>query len=173
MQLIFCVETNKKADSDYIYIKKTIEHFYQYDKTTIKLSAVYMDGRGNYRSRRVENRVAKLIKDYKVGSGNDSVVIYCFDCDNFDSNPEDKKFLKEAEQFCKEKGFKFVWFCREIESVYLGRQIEDKLKAKLAEDFARKDCIKQVRISNLKATGFRDKCSNFGLILDELLDSDL
>ena len=28
LQLIICVETNKKCNSDYIYIKTSIEHFY-------------------------------------------------------------------------------------------------------------------------------------------------
>ena len=28
-QLIFVVETNKKCNSDWIYIKDTVEHFYE------------------------------------------------------------------------------------------------------------------------------------------------
>lgn len=52
VQLIFVVETNKKCNSDWIYIKDTIEHFYSYDRTQLKLSAVYMDGKGNYRSKK-------------------------------------------------------------------------------------------------------------------------
>ena len=32
VQLIFVVETNKKCNSDWIYIKETIEHFYLYDR---------------------------------------------------------------------------------------------------------------------------------------------
>ena len=50
VQLIFVVETNKKCNSDWIYIKETIEHFYLYDRIKVKLSVVYMDGRGNYSS---------------------------------------------------------------------------------------------------------------------------
>ena len=29
IQLIFVVETNKKCNSDWIYIKDTVEHFYE------------------------------------------------------------------------------------------------------------------------------------------------
>ena len=51
LQLIFVVETNKKCNSDWIYIKDTIEHFYQYERTQIKLSVVYMDGKGKYKQK--------------------------------------------------------------------------------------------------------------------------
>lgn len=51
-QFIFVVETNKKCNSDWIYIKDTIEHFYTYERTMVKLSVVYMDGRGNYNNKK-------------------------------------------------------------------------------------------------------------------------
>lgn len=38
LQLVFVVETNKKCNSDWIYIKATIEHFYEYERTKVKLS---------------------------------------------------------------------------------------------------------------------------------------
>lgn len=46
VQLIFTVETNKKCNSDWIYIKDTVEHFYAYERTQLKLSVVYLDGKG-------------------------------------------------------------------------------------------------------------------------------
>ena len=60
LQLIFVVETNKKCRSDWIYIKSALEKFYTYDQAHVKLSVVYMDGRGNYAKR--ENDARKLIK---------------------------------------------------------------------------------------------------------------
>ena len=33
IQLIFVVETNKACNSDWIYIKDTIEYFYSYERT--------------------------------------------------------------------------------------------------------------------------------------------
>lgn len=50
LQLIFVVETDKKCKSDQIYIKDTIEQFYQYDSAHTKFSFVYMDGKGNLHS---------------------------------------------------------------------------------------------------------------------------
>ena len=37
-QFVFVVETNKKCQSDWMYIKDTIEHFYTFDRTHVKLS---------------------------------------------------------------------------------------------------------------------------------------
>ncbi|MBP3700418.1 MAG: hypothetical protein J6I64_00870 [Lachnospiraceae bacterium] len=50
LQLIFVVETNKKCKSDWIYIKDTIDCFYCYDQQ-VKLSVVYMDGKGKYKDK--------------------------------------------------------------------------------------------------------------------------
>ena len=53
LQLIFVVETNKKCKSDWIYIKDTIDRFYQYDQAQVKFSPVYMDGKGKYNRNRI------------------------------------------------------------------------------------------------------------------------
>ena len=45
VQLIFTVETNKKCNSDWIYIKDTVEYFYAYERTQLKLSVVYLGGK--------------------------------------------------------------------------------------------------------------------------------
>ena len=97
VQLIFVVETNKKCNSDWIYIKETIEHFYLYDRIKVKLSVVYMDGRGNYSSNKKEREIKGYISQYRASSKtNKSKVIYCFDCDEYINNPEDLKFLEKA-----------------------------------------------------------------------------
>ena len=49
LQLIFVVETNKTCKSDWIYIKDTIDYFFEYDRTAIKLTPVYMDGKGKWK----------------------------------------------------------------------------------------------------------------------------
>ena len=97
LQLIFAVETNKKCNSDWIYIKDTIEHFYDYERTQVKFSVVYLDGKGNYGSRKKEKEINSLVSQYgSTCKANKSSVIYCFDCEEFDSLVEDRKFLEEA-----------------------------------------------------------------------------
>lgn len=59
LQLIFVVEAEPKCKSDWIYIKDTIERFYQYERTQVKFSPVYMDGKGNFKKK--EKNILKLI----------------------------------------------------------------------------------------------------------------
>lgn len=100
LQLIFVVETNKKCKSDWIYIKDTIDHFFQYDQAQVKFSPVYMDGKGRYKNK--EKEISSLISQYAGGNKkNRSCVMFCFDCDDYDSKPEDAEFLKNAKQYYK------------------------------------------------------------------------
>ena len=57
LQLVICVEANKSSQSDFIYIKDTIEEFYQIGGSSVKLSHVYMNGKGNYRSKGVQRNI--------------------------------------------------------------------------------------------------------------------
>ena len=116
LQLIFVVETNSKSKSDWIYIKDTVERFYQYDQYHVKFTPVYMDGKGKYQGKKKE--VNRLISQYSSTSKtNQSKVIYCFDCDDYDVKREDSEFLKEAEKYCNTNGYDFIWFCKDIECV--------------------------------------------------------
>ena len=41
IQLIFCIETDEHCKSDQIYIKDTIERFFNYDNSMVKFSYVF------------------------------------------------------------------------------------------------------------------------------------
>ena len=168
LQLIFVVETNKKCRSDWIYIKSALEKFYSYDQAHVKLSVVYMDGRGNYVKR--DNDVQKLIKQYQAASKNNaSKVIYCFDCDQYDTNADDMEFLKTAQRFCKDKGYEYVWFCRDIESVFLGKTVSDKLKKREAETFKVRNLIQNMDVAKLSVSVYRTNSSNMLMVLDKYI----
>lgn len=55
----FCCRDKQKCQSDWIYIKDTIEQFYSYNRTQVKLNKVYMDGKGNYKKKQKE--IQKLV----------------------------------------------------------------------------------------------------------------
>lgn len=74
LQLILCVETNKKTQSDYIYIKETIEHFYKFDPTQVKISPVYMDGKTHYKEKKKD--INNYIKKYESVSSNKKVLLF-------------------------------------------------------------------------------------------------
>ena len=150
---------------------QSIDYFYKIDQANTKLSSVYMDGKGNYSSRKVEKRIRELKNQYAAGSRNGRTqIIYCFDCDDYDRKPEDQRFLLAAAQYCKERGDEFVWFCKDIESVCLGRRVPDNEKKKEAENFVRKNIVSQIDISNLVCSNYTDRRSNICIILDQYLE---
>lgn len=168
LQLIFVVETNTKCKSDWMYIKDTIERFYQYDRVQTKFSTVYMDGKGKYRKK--EKEITKLISQYaSTSKTNDSKVIYCFDCDEYDSKQEDAKFLEDVKRYCDSQGADFVWFCKDIERVYIGKKVDDSQKGKEAAMFKAKKQIANVEAGKLSVVVYRANTSNILHILDQYL----
>lgn len=168
LQLIFVVETNKKCKSDWIYIKDTIDRFYQYDQAQIKFSPVYMDGKGNFKNK--EKEISSLISQYAAGNKtNQTKVIFCFDCDDYDSKPEDAEFLVNAKRYCDEKEYDFIWFCKDIERVYLGKKVDDSRKKKESETFKAKKLIDAVDKSKLIVKTYRANTSNIMTVIDQYL----
>ena len=169
LQLIFCVETTSKCAADFMYIRSVINHYYSIG-SDIKLSEVYMGGKGNYKSGKIEKSIRKREKEYRAtSSNNNSVVLLCFDCDEYANNPGDVAFLEKAEAYCDERQYRFVWFCKDIEHVFLGKRIPDNTKKKEAERFFQNHGIRETKIENLKATQFQDRKSNLCAVLDEYL----
>lgn len=169
LQLIFVMETNKRNKSDWIYIKDTIDYFYKYDQVQVKLSPVYMAGKGNYRNK--EGEIKSLISQYDSSAKtNQSKVIFCFDCDDYDSNPDDSKFLKDAKEYCNTNGYEFIWFCKDVERVYLGKKVDDNLKKKESEKFKAKKMIGMVGKNKLVSKSYQANTSNIMNILDNHLE---
>ena len=165
LQLLFVVEANKKSKTDWIYIKETIDRFYKYDVAHLKLSAVYMEGKNKYLSK--EKEVNLLISQYSGASANNvTKVIYCFDCDDYDSNPVDKEFLEKTQEFCKAKNYEYVRFCKDIERVYLGKKVEDGHKNSEATRFKANKLIDGVSKSRLNGKSISHNMSNILSVLD-------
>lgn len=64
IQMILCLETNKKANTDYIYIKETIDFLYQ-KNNQIKISPLYMSTKTKYKSGDIIREIAKKKKDLR------------------------------------------------------------------------------------------------------------
>ncbi len=169
LQLIFVVETNKKCKSDWIYIKDTIDYFYEYDKAHVRFTPIYMDGKGNYKKKEAE--VLRWITQYgSMTETNKSEVIYCFDCDDYDFKAEDLNFLQEAEKFCRDKGYHLVWFCKDIEGVYIGRKVPDNKKQSEATVFKEKKLVRNIDATKLSYTNYKANTSNIMKVLEPYLD---
>lgn len=138
LQLIFVVESNKKCKSDWIYIRDTIDRFYQYNQVQVKFSPVYMDGKGKFKNK--EKEISSLISQYAAGNKkNQTKVIFCFDCDDYDSKSEDAEFLENAKRYCDANKYDFIWFCKDVERVYLGKKVDDSQKKKESTTFKEKN----------------------------------
>ena len=102
LQLIFVVETNEKCKSDWIYIKSVLNQYYTYG-ANVKISTVYMDGRGNYKKK--QSMIKTMISQYKKASdNNETKVIYCFDCDRYDTNPDDSYAAEKMNRIIEASG---------------------------------------------------------------------
>ena len=83
------------------------------------------------------------------------------------------KFLKEVEEYCKNNLYDLIWFCYEIENVFLGKTISDENKVVEAVKYQRKEVsyddklIKNLSIDkNEKKTNNK---SNIVLVLNKHL----
>lgn len=171
MQVIICVETNKECKSDMIYIRNTIQQFYKVGQADVRFTYVYMGGKGNYSTKKIDKEIKDYVKQYKVSNPKgECVVVMCFDCDDYDTDCEDAKFLEDVKEFCRSKGYYFVWFCKDIEEVYLGKCVPQKQKKESAERFAKSNGIAGVDKSNLKLDDkYQKGKSNLCTVLDRLL----
>lgn len=169
LQLIFVVETNKKCKSDWIYIKETIDRFFYVNPAQVKLSPVYLDGKGNYA--RKEKEIASLVAQYhSTSKENKSQVILCLDCDDYDIEYEDKVFLNTVKQYCVDNSMELIWFCKDIESVYIGKKVSDSEKKEEAVKFKSKGMIKQVDVRKLSIDTYTYNSSNIFKVLERYLD---
>ncbi len=166
IQVILCMETNKRAATDYIYINETIKRFYSCNgNNKIKISPVYMNNKTRYNSKDVIKEIQRLSKDY----AGDTKVIYCIDTDSFEVNQDHARELKEINKYCEKNGYDMIWFCHEVEEVYLGRRVSDKQKVKEAADFRRKNMISNISERLLRCNDKRTHASNILTILDKYL----
>lgn len=159
LQLIFVVETDSKCKSDWIYIKDTLEWFYDFDRAHTKLSPVFMAGKNKYLKK--EKEIKDLIRQYSyAGEDNHSIVFYCFDCDDYDTDPTAMAFLNEVQAYCSRSDAKFIWFCKDIERVYIGEKVDKKQKGHKAASFSKSHSIRRVDSKKLSWQNIRVNSSN-------------
>ncbi len=169
VQLLFCVETDKQCNSDWIYIKSFIDENYDYDRAGIRLEKAYMGGKGNYNTTKFKRIVESRIDNYRKKAKGETKVIYCFDCDEYDKDHRDAERLNQEKQFCEDNGFEFVWFCKDIESVFLGNKIPDDEKKTSAINYLRKGLVSKLDITKFEGDEFKHRLSNLAVVLDKYL----
>ena len=165
-QLILVVEADERSKSDYLYIRSVLTEWYGIQsKTDLKVTPIYMGGKGNYRKK------IKEINKYKKAYAHigNSQVIFFFDTDKYDSLPDDQRLLHEEEQYCRENGFEFVWFCHDIEEVFLGKSVLKSEKTEKAKQYSISNRIKILKRKNVGSTSMVKGKSNLIIVLEKYL----
>ena len=69
--------------------------------------------------------------------------------------------------FCKSNNYEYVWFCKDIERVYLGEKVEDGHKNREAAKFKANKLIYEVSESKLLGENLASNMSNILSVLDK------
>ena len=165
LQMIFCLEANKQSASDYVYIRDTIKRFYNLNNK-IKITPIYMNGKSNYNSTKVAREIKRMTKDYIMG---ETVVLYCIDTDTYESNADQAKELDLISSYCRNNGCELIWFCHDIEEVYVGNKVPNNQKVKIANGFRRSKGIDNILEDRLLSDAKRKGYSNILIVLDKYL----
>ncbi len=163
--VIICVETNERANTDPCYIDKVIRNYYCIDNN-IRLSYKYLTSKTKYQNRAI---LKEISKDSKAVGVENSHVVYCIDADNYNSNYEDKTRFNEIAEFCIQNSFSLVWFCKDIEDVFLHKKIPNHEKKKVAIQFSKSKNTGLATETDLKATRISNQKSNILTIFDSIL----
>ncbi|MEE3487139.1 MAG: hypothetical protein VZT48_03410 [Bulleidia sp.] len=152
-QILLCVEADSKSKSDWIYIKGFIHHFYCPDRND-KLLSIFMGGKSKYCSRSVTAEISSRKRIWKNGLTH---VIICIDTDEMFQNPVFAAEFRKIISFCNEHQYELVWFCRDIEEVFVGKRISNTEKKSCAHSFRTGN-----RVSSLKPTDFQAEQPSIG-----------
>ena len=164
--VIVCVETNKRANTDASYINKAIRHFYDVDNNEVRLSFKFYISKRNYADK---NKLKEIMEDCKAVGVDNSTILFCVDTDEYEMSAEDIKLNLEIEKFCQQNNFRFTWFCRDVEEVFLHKKVHHNEKVQESKRFARANGIGQACENDLKATIFSRRKSNLLNNLDDIL----
>ena len=166
-QIIFVVETDDRSRSDIIYIRSVLERYYDIHKLDDKITEVFMAGKGNYDKKKVINSIEKKTKQYRrIG---ETIVIYCFDTDRYDSDVSDKKLFDDHKKYCDDNGYEFVWFCHDIEEVFLGKSVNKGEKKDKAIQYSVNNGVKDIQVDKFNADILSKGKSNLMLVLGKYL----
>lgn len=164
-QIILCVESDRRAQTDNIYIKETIHRFYEIGNDT-KITFINMGGKSKFKSNKNLCQINQYVKDYRIGQ---SIVVYCIDTDSYESNPSQNEETEAIRSFVVGNDYELIWFCRDVEEVYLGKRASKGDKKNMAVGFMKKKRIENVAVNALNCSTESNGSSNILAVLDKYL----
>ena len=161
-QVLLCVEADSKSRSDYLYVESTIKHFYINDRKII-YRPIFLGSKTKYNAK---GKIKEIESRKRAFSGKTNV-IYFIDVDDYDVSYDTQILFDNIKRYCSDNEYDFVFFCRDVEDVFLGRTVNDCEKVKCAEMFNRRKLIASLTDTNLCASGKHRHCSNILTVLDK------
>lgn len=175
LQLIFVVETSSDDKTDNIYLRTVLNHFFTTKSKEygceVNTQTIFLNGKQHYKDKKVLSNIANQTRMF--ASYNDNAItktIFIIDTDSTNKAYEVGSFFYNVQQFCLEHDFELVWFCKNAENVFLGKevdQIENKTEA--AKSFAKNNEIEKLDINCLSKSEIEYKCSNILSIIGKYL----
>ena len=74
----------------------------------------------------------------------------------------------EITDYCNSNGYELIWFCHDIEEVYVGESINSSDKTKTANSFRKSKKIEEVGEMQLNRMDYASKVSNILRVLDQV-----
>ena len=121
--LLFCVESNKQEQIDWLYIESMVKHMFVENNNIVR-RPIFMNSRSRYNSA----KVLKEISRYRSTSYESISVIFCVDTDKYEANANQKKEFESIVKYCSANDYDLVWFCHDIEEVCIGHSVSDSEK---------------------------------------------
>lgn len=165
--VLFCVESPKDKPNDWVYIDAAIKHFFDLGKR-IAVRPIFMGSKYNYKSTKVLTQINQIKRLNPDGL----TIVLCIDTDNYESNPQHAKELEEIKDFCKNNDYELIWFCHDIEEVFLGKRISDNEKTREARRFGHNRMIESVEQSCLSRNKYQKSSSNILCVLNKVFLED-
>ena len=75
--------------------------------------------------------------------------------------------FEDIKKYCKTHAYELVFFCRDVEEVYLGKRVNDKDKVNEVKRFKSKKMIEAVLPQNLSQNEYKINGSNILNVLDK------
>ena len=172
LQLLVLLETNDELNTDGVYFTEVRRRFYKnysnHYEGEVSIQIIPLHGKQNYKSNKIKQRIKNQIaanKSYDVHT----VVILCIDTDSTKQNFEPGSFFYNVREYCQKYNYELVWYCKNVENVFLGKEANEVHKVEAAKEFARTERIYEIKESNLSQTIIKYGYSNILLILDKYL----
>ena len=75
--------------------------------------------------------------------------------------------MEEVRKYCAGAGYEFVWFCKDVEQVYIGKKVADSQKSEEATRFKKRKQISTVDSKKLLMEEYQSNTSNIMRVLDQ------